>query len=374
MKILVFNTAASETGALKILKDFHSYINENDKNNTWTFVVSIDDLIASNNIKIIKNKKSKINWFNRIEYELFETNKIIKEEKPDVIFSMQNLALLWTKIPQVIYFHQSLPYNGFMKYSIFKKSERFLAVYLFILKHLFKFSFKRAKKIIVQTKWLKDAIVNIEKIDSKKIEVIPPAIIINKKKDIVFDKKNVSNISFFYPTSAFEHKNISTLIDAFKIVISTNNNIKLYLTINGSENNYAIEIKHQILGYEKNIILLGRLTTQQVEKYYSRSAMIFPSYVESFGLPLLEARSKGTYILASDLPFSHEILEGYPKASFFDPFSTKSIAYEIKKYIDSIDNVVKNNPKDENRFLNKFLPKNTWGKIVALIENENMES
>ena len=147
MRILVFNTAASETGALKILKEFHQYVYENDKINNWTFIVSIDELKEKENIKVLINKDSKKSWIHRIKFELFETNRIIQREKPDVILSLQNLTVLWTKVSQAIYFHQSLHYNDFKKYSIFKKTERFLSIYLFILKILFKWSFKNSKKI-----------------------------------------------------------------------------------------------------------------------------------------------------------------------------------------------------------------------------------
>ena len=60
------------------------------------------------------------------------------------------------------------------------------------------------------------------------------------------------------------------------------------------------------------------MSREEVFERYTNSILIFPSYVESFGLPLLEARLSGTYILASDRSFSREILEGYDKASFFE--------------------------------------------------------
>ena len=62
---------------------------------------------------------------------------------------------------------------------------------------------------------------------------------------------------------------------------------------------------------------------------YAHSVLLFPSYVESFGLPLLEARLTGTYVIASNCPFSREILDGYEKALFFDEMDYKMMAEHI---------------------------------------------
>ena len=46
--------------------------------------------------------------------------------------------------------------------------------------------------------------------------------------------------------------------------------------------------------------------------YYSVDALIFPSKLESFGLPILEAMYAGLFIVCSDKEFTREICrEGY---------------------------------------------------------------
>lgn len=53
-----------------------------------------------------------------------------------------------------------------------------------------------------------------------------------------------------------------------------------------------------------------------VFEMYSKSVLVFPSFVESFGMPLLEARMSNSVILASDQNFSREILKDYNNAYF----------------------------------------------------------
>jgi len=53
--------------------------------------------------------------------------------------------------------------------------------------------------------------------------------------------------------------------------------------------------------------------------YKSATALLFPSVLESFGLPLIEAAAFGTPVFAADLPYAHEVLDGYGNVSFADP-------------------------------------------------------
>ena len=66
---------------------------------------------------------------------------------------------------------------------------------------------------------------------------------------------------------------------------------------------------------------------------YTDSILLFPSYVESFGLPLLEAKMTGTPIVASDCPFSKEILKNYNKKVFFNPDDYTDMGKKILEII-----------------------------------------
>jgi glycosyltransferase involved in cell wall biosynthesis len=61
---------------------------------------------------------------------------------------------------------------------------------------------------------------------------------------------------------------------------------------------------------------------------------IYPSLFESFGLPLIEAANYNCKVIASDLFYTHEIIE--PSLTF-DPYSTESISNAILNAIHSDD-------------------------------------
>ena len=49
---------------------------------------------------------------------------------------------------------------------------------------------------------------------------------------------------------------------------------------------------------------------------YAQQTLLFPSYIETFGLPLQEARGYGAEIIVSDCDFAHEVLEEYDRCKY----------------------------------------------------------
>ena len=64
-----------------------------------------------------------------------------------------------------------------------------------------------------------------------------------------------------------------------------------------------------------------------------KTILIFPSVIETFGLPLQEAKEAKAIIFAADLPYAHEILYDYPNAYFFNPNNAGELATLIKNSI-----------------------------------------
>ena len=130
------------------------------------------------------------------------------------------------------------------------------------------------------------------------------------------------DLSFLYPCSPVEHKNIKRLLIAWENAFRKNQEIKLYVTLTSSWFS-----ENKIRYSEINIYPLGFLDNAELNKWYHKCEfVIFPSYCESFGLPLIEGIENGCKIIASDLPFTHSIIDPF---MVFDPFDTKSIEEAI---------------------------------------------
>ena len=84
-----------------------------------------------------------------------------------------------------------------------------------------------------------------------------------------------------------------------------------------------------------SVSFVGRLNEEEMRKMYLETTLIFPSYIETVGLPLLEAQVFDSWILCSNLEYSRESIGSYSKAKFFNPFLTEDISKCICDYLTS---------------------------------------
>lgn len=99
---------------------------------------------------------------------------------------------------------------------------------------------------------------------------------------------------------------------------------KVIFTMTGTENKLAMDLKRYAERNELPIVFAGAMSRQEVYKQYATSTLIFPSYIESFGLPLLEAKLTDAPIIAADTVFAREILDGYENVMYCDNNDIKS--------------------------------------------------
>ena len=150
------------------------------------------------------------------------------------------------------------------------------------------------------------------------------------------DRPLLKRAVFFYPSDDAPHKNLINVFVAWQILFSKNIDAKLVTTIKPSR---ASEIDNQFS--EHGIEAVGYLTENELTKQYkSCDALIFPSLLESFPLPILEAREHNLPILASERDFIREQID--PEETF-DPHSALSIARAVQRFM-GVYNCTHENP------------------------------
>jgi len=81
----------------------------------------------------------------------------------------------------------------------------------------------------------------------------------------------------------------------------------------GWECDQVFAILDQNVSLEGAVLELGTCSDAQVASHLSQArALLFPSFVEGYGMPLAEALSAGTPVLTSDLPIFREIGQSVP--------------------------------------------------------------
>lgn len=320
MKIVVNDIAASEGGALAVLHDFIDDVRINGNDHEWFFLLGDKNIeINGTNITTLYYEDVKKSWLKRLKFELLGGRNIINNLNPDIYISLQNTATVGINAKQYVYLHQAIPFQKEKKFSFLKKQERKLAIYQYIFKLLFSFLYNMSKcTLIVQAKWLKNILSDKY---SNKVIVVPPSIPYMVPKNIeeninLSENKNI----FFYPAGNFIYKNHELLFNAF--TKTSNQAYRLYVTVEKKDFPHVSD---------KRIIFLGKINREEVINILGQSILVFPSYIETFGLPLLEAKLLNRPIIASNTDFSREVLEDYDKKLFFDVHSEEDLKNKFEE-------------------------------------------
>lgn len=166
--------------------------------------------------------------------------------------------------------------------------------------------------------------------DQKPIHIIP---FISSKPKEMGDLHDTEKLyDFIYPASGESHKNHNTLIDAWIELSKNGLRPSLVLTVSGLYYpNLLSHINLSIKNYSLNIKNIENATLDNINQLYQSSkALIYPSLIESLGLPLIEANNAGLAIIASELDYVRDIVT---PTQTFNPVSYLSIARAVERHL-----------------------------------------
>lgn len=218
------------------------------------------------------------------------------------------------------------------------------------LKH---FNLKTRLRITLERKWLKLFCKNIDMIIvqtpsmqscvsshlSRDAVILPYIESVNAFNRSIpkSDKNTTTKYDFIYVASGEPHKNHKQLVEAWVMLAAEGIFPVLCLTLNKESNQSLLEwIQVNVLKYNLKIENVGVVIQSVLAELYDKSkAMIYPSTLESFGLPLIEARNANLAIVASELDYVRDIVD--PEETF-DPSSPRSIARAVKRFLGCEEN------------------------------------
>lgn len=110
-------------------------------------------------------------------------------------------------------------------------------------------------------------------------------------------------------------------------------NFKVILTLDGNENSYTRYIVKKY-SHLKNIEFIGIQPRENIFELYRKcSCLLFPSKLESWGLPISEFKFTGKPILMANLNYAYETVGCYDNCDFFDPDNPLNLSELMHKVI-----------------------------------------
>jgi glycosyltransferase involved in cell wall biosynthesis len=249
-------------------------------------------------------------WYN------FSLSLFFKKYKIDCFFSPDGFLSLSSSIRQIGVIHdlnfehypKDLP-KHILRY--YKKNMPLFA--------------KKASNIVTVSNFSKEDICKKYKVSSKKVKVIYNGggsnfipLSAHERKDFI-NSKNNGRPYFIYVGSLHKRKNIERMLKAFTIF---NEKLKKMDFLIIGEPMWQKQLN--LDGLLDNVKFLGRKSGKDLSQLVaSSSAMVYVSYFEGFGLPVLEGMMAGVPVVTSDKTSIPEV--GGQAVIYTDPFSVDSI-------------------------------------------------
>lgn len=177
------------------------------------------------------------------------------------------------------------------------------------------FTYRFADRVICDSECTKKDIIRLLKIPAEKIKVIYLAATDSgRKKDLkkikqIKEKYSLGEKYFLHIGSLNPRKNLEFLLRVFSKI--SQQNPKYNLVIAGGKSWYHDKLNNlaKELGLEKRVIFTGYVPDNDIDDlYFGASIFLFPSLYEGFGLPPLEAMSRGIPVISSDSSSLPEVI------------------------------------------------------------------
>lgn len=250
-------------------------------------------------------------------------------------------------IHDVIFKHFPSHYKSFDRWVYEKKTAHAIAI---------------ADTIIATSHATADDLMTFYKADSGKIEVVYQTCgaghrrMYSESEIMAFRHKHrIPSNSFLYLSSFQTRKNHLQLLKAYRLYKGT---YKLVLAGRPGETLSSCRQYIADHGLSERVLVLDQLSQADLPYLYrSCSAFVYPSMIEGFGIPLIEAANAGLPMAVNDIPIFRELA---PEGSlYFKPEDSQGFA----KLLDELS---RRNKTDHTQFLKAFDPKVSAGQVYDI--------
>lgn len=247
----------------------------------------------------------------------------LRKYKPDVWLQPYGFCSLTSKIPQLLVVHDL----AFLHYP------QFIAWHHRWFYQLFTKSFlRKAAGIVTVSEFSKSDIIEQYQVPAQKINVVYNAVRAGfqplpwHEKQLTKEGYADGREYFLFTGGIHPRKNLMNLLKAFSLFKKwQHSNMKLLIAGRLAWKYDTVLAKLKTYKYRDDVVLLGYLPEEQLIKITASAyAVIYPSFFEGFGLPIVEAMQCEVPVITSNTSSMPEI--GGDAALYADPNNPDAIA------------------------------------------------
>jgi glycosyltransferase involved in cell wall biosynthesis len=283
-------------------------------------IVNRVDLINEPRVRLISIPSAKKSWFSRLYWEWFGFMGLSRELKPALWLSLHDITPRVSATRQAVYCHNPSPFYRISLPEAVQEPTFLLFNQFYAF--LYRVFIRRNYCVIVQQQWLRAEFMR--HMGDIPIVVAHPSL---QHVECPRTPKKGEPFVFIYPALPRVFKNIETVCKASQILTSRGFcGFEVRLTLDGCENRYARWLLNNFSSTPQ-VKFIGRQTKDAMAVQYGEaSAVVFPSKLETWGLPITEAKAQRLPLLVADLSYARETVGTYDLVSFFPAESAEALA------------------------------------------------
>lgn len=320
-------------GTLTILRECLKYLSGLTDEYNIVALVHDKNLCFFEGIEYIEIPNTIKSWGRRLWCEYVTMGRISR----DLADKFGGKVYLWLSLHdtsprvqaehQAVYCQTSFPFLKWKMRDL--KMDPKIPLFALFTKYAYRVNVHANDWLIVQAEWLRNGLSRLLKVPADRFIVAPVEAALMEIPEVL--KPDGEPFTFLFPASGDCHKNFETLCEAARLLEQETGTgkFKVMLTIGGDENRYTRWLKSH-WGAVSSICWNGHMSREQLFEHYATSdCLVFPSRVETWGLPVSEFLPTGKPVIVSDLPFAHETTAGASQVAFFDPASPSALKEEM---------------------------------------------
>ena len=354
-------------GTLTILRQCLEYLSSVAAERDWRVVALVHSraLCDYPGVEYIEMPDTVRGWGKRLRAEYVDMLGVSRRLAPvDLWFSLHDTTPHVEARRQAVYCQTSFPFMR-MKWNDLRFDPK-IALFTLFTRLAYRINVHRNYRLVVQAEWLRCGLSRLLGVSRDRFIVFPPARPnlaalssahscpsagnaqpSNENKPATDNKSGAENkletdnksgtenkpTTFLFAATPDCHKNFETLCEAARLLEGRigKDRFRVVFTIDGTENKYAQWLRCR-WGDVSSLEFRGLMPQSELFALYAvTDCLVFPSRVETWGLPISEFATLDKPMLLADLPYAHETSAGCRRINFFTPTKPDQLAHKMEQ-------------------------------------------
>lgn len=275
------------------------------------------DLAEYPGIEYIEMPGAASNWARRLWYEYVSMYRLSRLFAPISLWlSLHDTTPRVKADRQAVYCQTSFPFLRWQARDLLFDYK--IVVFSLCTRFVYRLNVRRNRWLIVQAEWLRGGLSRMLGLPRDKFIVAPPRLAAADGGDTAGESNGL--YTFVVAATPDCHKNFEVACKAARLLEQElgKGRFRVVLTISGTENRYSRWLYWR-WGKHDSIRFAGFMNRKGLFALYAAAhCLVFPSRIETWGLPISEFAPLGKPMLLADLPYAHEAAAGSRRTAFFD--------------------------------------------------------